>query len=78
MSILNSPITIIYGEQKQDNVDLVLKKCMPQCSSILIPGIWQHVHQSTDFPDYVGFWSTKEDLLQNPTIVFPENRDKAK
>ena len=51
---------------------------MPKCSSVTTSGMWKQVHQSTDFPDYVGFWSTKEYLLQNPTILFPMNRDEAK
>ena len=78
MSIPNSPIPLIYGEWTQANVDLALKKCIPKCSSIPMPVMWQQVHQSTDFPDYVGFWSTKEDLSQNPTIAFPENINEAK
>ena len=40
--------------------------------------ICEQVHQIIDFTDYVGFWSTKEDLSQNPIIAFPENRDESK
>ena len=42
-----------------------------------MPGMWQQVHQSTDFPYHVGCWYTKEDLSKNPTISFPQNRDEA-
>ena len=78
MSILNSSIPLIYGECTQSDVELSLKKCMPQCISIPMPVILQQVHQSTYFPYYVGFWSTKEEISQNPTVVSPDNRYEAK
>ena len=40
MSILNSPIPLIYGEWKQANVELSHKIFMPQCRSIPIPEMW--------------------------------------
>ena len=36
------------------------------------------MNQSTDFPEYFGFWFTKEDLSQNPNITFSENIDESK